>query len=167
MFMIFLLHKGDEWWGYINASYYIGTIAGGLITLYMAKTIQKNLILSMATGSVFFSAFTFLYGMSSIPGLSLILCVLMGPAYQVRDVAQQTAFQTNIDATLLPKVYASRNVLLSTISSLSIIIVGAISEYAGIRMVYLFGAGLICLSTGLSFVLLKTKNKENSYYHSL
>ncbi|MFD3445928.1 MFS transporter [Microbacteriaceae bacterium 4G12] len=162
-----VLHKGEQWWGYINASYYIGTILGGLVTVYLAKKIQKNLIFSMATGSFIFSTLTFLYGLSSIPFLSLLLCVAMGPAYQIRDVAQQTAFQTNIDASLLPKVYASRGVLLSAISSISIFIIGAISEYLGIRMVYIFGAILICISAVLSFVLLKTKNKETSAHYSL
>lgn len=153
-----ILHKGEQWWGYINASYYIGTIAGGLITIYLAKKIQKNLIISMAAGSFLFSILTLLYGLSSIPVLSLILCIAMGPAYQIRDVAQQTAFQTNIDVPLLPKVYASRDVLLSTVSSVSIFIVGVIAEYLGIRMVYIFGAVLICISAGLSFVLFHTKN---------
>ncbi|MFD0771985.1 MFS transporter [Bacillus sp. CGMCC 1.60114] len=155
-----ILHKGEQWWGYINASYYIGTIVGGFITIYLAKKIQKNLILSMAIGSFLFSVLTLLYGLNSIPLLSLLLCIAMGPAYQIRDVAQQTAFQINIDVSLLPKVYASRGVLLSTISSLSIFIVGMIAEYLGIRMVYIFGAALICISAGLSFVLLKTKNEQ-------
>ncbi|ENQ3080107.1 MFS transporter [Bacillus cereus] len=155
-----ILHKGEQWWGYINASYYIGTIVGGIITIYLAKKIQTNLVLSMATGSFLFSILTLLYGLSSMPLLSLILCIAMGPAYQIRDIAQQTAFQTNIDVSLLPKVYASRNVLLSTVSSISIFIVGAIAEYFGIRMVYIFGAVLICISAGLSFVLFKTKNMD-------
>lgn len=155
-----ILHKGEQWWGYINVSYYIGTIVGGIITIYLAKKIQTNLVLSMATGSFLFSILTLLYGLSSMPLLSLILCIAMGPAYQIRDIAQQTAFQTNIDVSLLPKVYASRNVLLSTVSSISIFIVGAIAEYFGIRMVYIFGAVLICISAGLSFVLFKTKNMD-------
>lgn len=153
-----ILHKGEQWWGYINASYYIGTIAGGLITIYLAKKIQENLIISMAAGSFLFSVLTLLYGLSSIPVLSLILCIAMGPAYQIRDVAQQTTFQINIDVTVLPKVYASRDVLLSTVSSISIVIVGVIAEYLGIRMVYMFGAVLICISAGLSFALFQTKN---------
>ncbi|MEH6891793.1 MFS transporter [Bacillus sp. JJ864] len=155
-----ILHKREQWWGYINASYYIGTILGGIITIYLAKKIQTNLVLSMATGSFLFSILTLLYGLSSMPLLSLILCIAMGPAYQIRDIAQQTALQTNIDVTLLPKVYASRNVLLSTVSSISIFIVGVIAEYFGIRMVYIFGAVLICISAGLSFVLFKTKNMD-------
>lgn len=162
-----ILHKGEQWWGYINASYYIGTIVGGFITIYLAKKIQKNLILSMATGSFLFSIFTLLYGLSSIPVLSLILCIAMGPAYQIRDVAQQTAFQTNIDVPLLPKVYASRSVLLSTISSLSIFIIALIAEYLGIRMVYIFGAILICISAGLSFVLLKTKDEKMNVHNTI
>ena len=26
-----VLHKGEEWWGYINTSYYVGTLIGGLL----------------------------------------------------------------------------------------------------------------------------------------
>lgn len=109
------LNQGEQWWGFINASYYIGAIFWGIITLFIAKTIQKHLIFSMAIGSLLFSIFTLIYGLTSIPILALLLCVAMGPAYQIRDVAQQTAFQINIQTEHLPKVYASQGILLSTV----------------------------------------------------
>lgn len=31
------LNQGEQWWGFINASYYIGSIFGGIITLFIAK----------------------------------------------------------------------------------------------------------------------------------
>jgi MFS family permease len=156
-----VLHKSEDWWGYINSSYYIGTIAGGFFTLWMAKKIQSHLILSMAIGSALFSILTLMYGLTSIPIVALILCVAMGPAYQLRDVAQQTALQTNIDLDILPKVYASRSILLSTISSISIALVGLIAEILGIRWVYVFGALLIAASAVLSFTIVgRKKNAE-------
>lgn len=96
-----VLHQGEQWWGFINASYYAGTIMGGICTIWLARRIQKHLIASMAAGSFFFSLFTLLYGLTSAPFFALLLCAAMGPA-------QQTAFQTNIESAHLPKVYASR-----------------------------------------------------------
>jgi MFS family permease len=153
------LHQGENWWGLINASYYVGSIIGGICTLFLAKFIQKHLILSMAIGSFLFSIFTLIYGLTSFSVLALVLCVAMGPAYQIRDVAQQTAFQTNIEATKLPKIYASQKILLSVVTSLSIVIVGFIADFIGIRAVYIFGSVLIFISAALSFALVQASKK--------
>lgn len=156
------LNKDEQWWGYINSSYYIGTILGGFFTLLIAKKIQKNLILSMVIGSSLFSLFTLLYGLNTVPILSLFLCVAMGPAYQLRDVAQQTAFQSSVDNNKLPKVYASRSIILSTITSCSIALVGFIADEFGIRYVYIFGASLIAISAMLSFSIIRVQKKTKS-----
>lgn len=150
-----VLHQGEAWWGFINASYYVGAISGGLLMLLLSSFIQKNLILCMAAGSSVFSLLTLWYGLNSMPIVALILCIAMGPAYQLRDVAQQTAFQSSVDHAMLPKVYASRDILLSTITSLSIAVVGLIADTLGIRMVYILGAVCIAISAGLSFALLR------------
>ena len=72
-----VLHKGEEWWGFINTSYYVGTLIGGLLAWKMSTYIQNNLIRSMAVGSLLFSILTFLYGMTSSGFIALFLCVLM------------------------------------------------------------------------------------------
>jgi MFS family permease len=157
-----VLHQDVQWWGYINASYYIGTILGGLLVMWLSSKIQRNLVFNMALGSIFFSLFTLLYGLNSVPILSLVLCVLMGPAYQLRDVSQQTAIQSNADSEILPKVYASRSILLSTITSISIALFGFIADFLGIRWVYILGSCLIASSALLSFALLKVQRKTEA-----
>lgn len=155
-----VLHQGEAWWGFINASYYIGAIAGGLLMLLLSSFIQKNLIPCMAAGSAVFSLLTLWYGLNSIPIMALILCIAMGPAYQLRDVAQQTALQSSVDQELLPKIYASRDILLSTVTSLSIAFMGLIADTLGIRMVYIAGSICIAISAGLSFALLRLQRKS-------
>ncbi len=54
-----ILHKGEEWWGYINTSYYVGTLIGGLLAWKMSSYIQNNLIRSMSISSLIFSILTF------------------------------------------------------------------------------------------------------------
>jgi len=155
-----VLNQGEAWWGFINASYYAGAILGGLLTVLFSSFIQKHLIACMAVGSTVFSVLTLWYGLNSIPIVALLLCIGMGPAYQLRDVAQQTAFQTSIEPSMLPKVYASRGILLSTITSISIAVIGLIADTLGIRMVYIIGAACIAVSAGLSFVIVSLQKKQ-------
>lgn len=157
-----VLHQGEAWWGYINASYYVGAILGGLLMLLLSSFIQKNLIPCMAAGSAIFSLLTLWYGLNSIPVVALILCIAMGPAYQLRDVAQQTALQSSVDQEMLPKIYASRDILLSTVTSVSIAVMGLIADTLGIRMVYIAGALCIAISAGLSFTILRLQRKPAS-----
>ncbi|SEK35317.1 Major Facilitator Superfamily protein [Paenibacillus sp. cl141a] len=157
-----VLHQGEAWWGFINASYYVGAILGGLLVLLLSSFIQKNLIFCMAAGSAVFSLLTLWYGLNSIPVVALILCIAMGPAYQLRDVAQQTALQSSVDQEMLPKIYASRDILLSTVTSVSIAVIGLIADTLGIRMVYIAGAICIAISAGLSFTILRLQRKPAS-----
>ncbi|WP_409294243.1 MFS transporter [Peribacillus sp. SCS-26] len=154
------LNSGEQWWGYINASYYAGAILGGAVTWLFASRIQRHLVASMAIGSLLFSIFTLLYGLNSSPAAALILCAAMGPAYQLRDTAQQTALQTGIELNALPQAYASRNILLSAISSLSIALAGLTADMLGIRMVYILGGILIASSAALSFILLRYQKER-------
>lgn len=154
-----VLHQGEAWWGFINASYYVGAILGGLLMLLLSSFIQKNLISCMAAGSAVFSLLTLWYGLNSIPVVALILCIAMGPAYQLRDVAQQTALQSSVDQDMLPKIYASRDILLSSVTSVSIAVIGLIADTLGIRMVYIAGAICIAISAGLSFTILRLQRK--------
>lgn len=116
----------------------------------------------MAVGSLVFSIFTLIYGLTSSPILALLLCIAMGPAYQIRDVAQQTAFQINIQTIDLPKVFASQSILLSTVTGLSIFLIGFIADFVGIRAVYIFASILIFISALLSFTLVKVNKKKFS-----
>ncbi|MGE7055876.1 hypothetical protein ACQKLN_13050 [Paenibacillus glucanolyticus] len=63
---------------------------------------------------------------------------------------------------MLPKVYASRDILLSTITSLSIAVIGLIADTLGIRMVYIVGSICIAISAGLSFTLLRLQKNRAS-----
>ncbi|QIW18750.1 MFS transporter [Bacillus thuringiensis] len=155
-----VLHKGEEWWGYINTSYYVGTLIGGILAWKMSTYIQNNLIRSMAIGSLMFSILTFLYGMTSSGFIALFLCVLMGPCYQIRDISQTTVLQSSVPPTLLSKMYTAHGALLSTASGLSMLSVGIITDLFGVRTIYILASILILCSACLSFNLLKYDKTE-------
>ncbi|PGB04703.1 MFS transporter [Bacillus toyonensis] len=155
-----VLHKGEEWWGYINTSYYVGTLIGGLLAWKISTYIQKNLIRSMAIGSLIFSILTFLYGITSSGFIALFLCVLMGPCYQIRDISQTTVLQSSVAPSLLSKMYTAHGALLSTASGLSMLSVGIITDLFGVRTIYMIASFLILCSACLSFSLLKYHKTE-------
>ncbi len=155
-----VLHKGEEWWGYINTSYYVGTLIGGLLAWKISTYIQKNLIRSMAIGSLIFSILTFLYGITSSGFIALFLCVLMGPCYQIRDISQTTVLQSSVAPSLLSKMYIAHGALLSTASGLSMLSVGIITDMFGVRTIYMIASFLILCSACLSFSLLKYHKTE-------
>lgn len=107
-FVTLVLKQGEEWWGFINAAYYIGAIIGGLLAAWLSRFIQKQLLLFMAAGSFIYAVLTILFSLNSLPWLALLLCILMGPAYQIRDVSQQTILQTETPVHDLSKVYSAQ-----------------------------------------------------------
>ncbi|MDN4599970.1 MFS transporter [Paenibacillus sp. F6_3S_P_1C] len=153
------LGQEEGWWGLINSSYSAGTILGGILAIALATRIQKHLISSMTIGSLLISLLTIAYGLNSLPWLALVLCVLMGPAYQIRDVAQQTAFQSSVPVEFLSKVYAAHGIVLSAAMSISTVIFGLIADQMGVRLVYWIGGGLFIVSSLCAFQLHRIKEK--------
>lgn len=153
------LNESEDWWGFINAAYYAGAIIGGLLAAWMSRLIQKQRLLSMAAGSFIYAGLTILFAMNTLPWLALLLCILMGPAYQIRDVSQQTILQTETPIHDLSKVYAAHYVLSSVSVGLSIFFVGMIADAFGARFVYLLGGlfVLICSSIAITTFMMQKK----------
>ncbi|MDT9719801.1 MFS transporter [Paenibacillus sp. ClWae2A] len=147
------LGRGEGWWGLMNSSYAAGTMLGGILALALAKRIQKHLIASMTMGSLLFSLLTVVYGLNNLPWLALVLCILMGPVHQIRDVAQQTTLQNSVPVESLTKVYATHGVLISTVMSVSIVIFGLVADQLGVRWIYLIGGALFIVSAICSLSL--------------
>ncbi|WP_145151153.1 MFS transporter [Paenibacillus xylanexedens] len=160
------LARGEGWWGLMNSSYAAGTMLGGILALALAKRIQKHLIASMTMGSLLLSLMTIVYGLNSLPWLALALCILMGPVYQIRDMAQQTAFQRSVPAESLSQVYAAQGVLISTVMSVSIVIFGLVVDQLDVRWVYLIGGALFIVSAICSISLNRVHRNEHIVKHT-
>ena len=160
-FVTLVLKQGEEWWGFINADYYIGAIIGGLLDAWLSRFIQKQLLLFMAAGSFIYAVLTILFSLNSMPWLALLLCILMGPAYQIRDVSQQTILQTETPVHDLSKVYSAQYVLSSISVSLSIFFVGLIADAFGTRFVYLLGGLFVLVCSGIAILSFMKQKKES------
>ncbi|WP_264752971.1 MFS transporter [Bacillus sp. ZJS3] len=146
-----VLNKNEQWWGYINASYYLGSIIGGILIALISTWVNKNLTRGIMIGSFGVCILVLLYSLTEIPIIALILVAIMGPFYQLRDIAQNTYFQFSVSEELLPKVYAAQNNIYYIVFSLSVFLMGLISDLFGAQFVYLLAAILYFLSSTLIF----------------
>lgn len=150
-----VLQKGEAWWGFINASYFAGTIIGGLVIWFVAKWVYQHIYHSMFLGSTGVCIFTLWFAFNTNPWIALLLTVFMGPAYQLRGIAQKTLFQNRISSHLLPKAFSAQNTIINVAFGLSILIMGFISDVWGVKTVYFVTASLFALSALLAVILKK------------
>ncbi|RTR36188.1 MFS transporter [Robertmurraya yapensis] len=153
------LGKGETWWGYINGGYNLGTIIGGILVFRFSKLFQGRLTTFMLIGSVAFGLLTFAYGFVSNPILALLLVLLMGPSYQMRDLAQETLFQNSTDEATLTKILAAKSTLIQLISIVSILGIGALTDLIGVRLIYILSGCLMIFSSVYGFINLHVRGK--------
>lgn len=153
------LGKGETWWGYINGGYNLGTIIGGILVFRFSKIFQGRLTTFMLIGSVSFGLLTFAYGFVSSPVLALLLVLLMGPSYQMRDLAQETLFQNSTDEATLTKILAAKSTLIQLISIISILGIGALTDLIGVRLIYILSGCLMLLSSVFGYINLQLRGK--------
>ncbi|MFB9326526.1 MFS transporter [Paenibacillus aurantiacus] len=157
-----VLGQGADWFGFMNAAYFAGTISGGLLVMLFARRIEGRLIPAMIAGSLAISAMTVLFALTSSSPVALLLCLLMGPAFQMRDIAQRTIFQTRVGAAELARVYAAQGTLLSVTFGVSVMVMGLIADWFGVRTTYLTAGGLFLLSGMLALRLRRTLPAEQA-----
>lgn len=156
-----VLQKSEEWWGFINASNIVGMMIGGVIAWFLAKWIDKKLILSLFSSSLSVCILTFLFALNINPLISIGIVILMGIPYQLRDITQQTIFQKNVEYSILPIILSAHSILTYSVFGLSVLFMGLISDIFGVKIVY-FIAGTFYGISALLTILLKTKvNVQN------
>lgn len=155
------LGQDEKWWGYINSAYYAGTILGGLLVWRLSQLVNQHLVFFILLGSVGVSILIVIYSVVSLPMIALILVILMGPLYQVRDIAQSTFIQNSIDKEDLGNYLAAKATINQVVFSLSVFIIGVLVDLVNVRFVYLF-SGLLLLFSSI-YGYFKLLKKHDSY----
>ncbi|SYX82763.1 MFS transporter [Paenibacillus alvei] len=148
-----VLHKDEAWWGYINAAYYAGTILGGLLTLKLSARIHKHLVGTILIGSFGVSLLVYGYAWNTQAFVALAIVVLMGPFYQLRDIAQRTYVQHITPIDEQPHVFAAQSTISYILFGVSVLFAGTISDIWGAQAVYIVGGTMYLLSSVTGFLL--------------
>lgn len=151
VFVTDVLEKTEAWWGYMNATFFIGLIIGGLICSKFTSTVERHLKKLMILSSFGVSIVTFLFGLNSIAWIALMLSVLVGVIEQVKSITYETYIQKTATAEELPKVYGAQGALISITFGLSSLSMGAIADLFGVRYVF-FVAGVLLAGAAIFLI---------------
>lgn len=143
------LGQGEEWWGFINASYFAGSVGGGLLVLAAVRIIGKRYLGAMLVGMAGYGLLTVLYALNTQPYLALVLVLLMGPFAELSIVNRRTLIQRSVAKLMLPKVMSAQATLLHLTFCISLLVMAWLAEQFGIVNLYLLAAIL----TSVAFVV--------------
>ena len=136
------LGQGEEWWGFINAAYFAGTVSGGLLVLALVRTIGDRFLSAMLIGMAGYGLLTAVYAVNTEPYIALILVLLMGPFAELSIVNRRTLIQRSVGRLMLPKVMSAQASLLHLVFCISLLGMAGLAEWFGIVNLYLLAAVL-------------------------
>lgn len=140
------LQLGEEWWGYINTSYFVGMIFSGLIVIRFAKLLEKYIGFFITFGLFLSSLLILFFGTTNIPALALLLACLYGLPEQIREVIYTKLFQDLATEKTLAKIYAVWGAVINLTFAGSVLLLGFITEAYSVKTTFQFSSTLIFLA---------------------
>ncbi|MFJ8070892.1 MFS transporter [Peribacillus sp. NPDC096447] len=160
------LQLGEEWWGYINTSYFVGMIFSGLIVIRFAKLLERHIGFFITVGLFLSSMLTLLFGTTSIPALALLLACLYGLPEQIREVIYTKLFQDHASEKTLAKIHAVWGAVINLTFAVSVLLLGYITETYSVKTTFQFSSTLIILA--FLYAIFKKKDlQEKKREHSM
>lgn len=149
-----VLSAGEQWWGFINGSFFIGFLVGSLYCLKYPHIVEKYKFLFIYFGALFSGVLTIIFGSISHPIIALFLSASIGLFSQLKNIPQQTVIQRSISIDKLVTVYTSLGTVGSGIFGISALVIGITADLVGIRAVFII-SGLLLLIVG--FIVFRNK----------
>lgn len=151
-----VLQTSEQWWGYINSSFFAGLMIGGFLSLKWSHLVNQHLVMFIVVGAFLVSLTTLIFGLISTPWMTLVIAMLFGMANQIKAVAQQTTTQTSVAHRLLPKVYSAKDAIIAATFGVSSLLLGYLTDLFGVRFTFLLAATLLFSSA--IFVVMNQKD---------
>ncbi|GIO10029.1 putative MFS-type transporter YfmI [Brevibacillus reuszeri] len=159
-FVLDELGSSEAWWGYINAGYMLGAIAGGSVLLMLTHRLKRHLYKAIAIGTICSSLITFAFGSSTNPMVALLFSFLLGPFLEIFLVSKQTILQQQTEESALPYVLSAKGTIDMMVFGVSSLIMGAFAEILGTRAVYYLSAALLIVGFLLAWKLYQQANRQ-------
>ncbi|MEJ8306553.1 MFS transporter [Saccharibacillus sacchari] len=147
------LGQGEEWWGFINASYFAGAVLGGILVVALVKRLQQRLFDSMLAGIFGYAAITLVYAQTTSPAIALLLVLVMGPFAELSMISRRTLIQQSASENDLPKVLSAQATVLNLIFCASILGTAKLAETIGIVNLYVYAGGMSLLAFAIGIAV--------------
>lgn len=152
-YVLEVLGQGEEWWGYINAGYLLGSISGGTLLLKYAGRMNRQLPRWLVAGVSGSALMTLLFGSTPYPLAAMLFSFALGPFLEIALVSKQTILQQETEQAALPYVLSAKGTLDALVFGLSSLVMGALAQWLGTRAVYLLSGLLLAVAVGLAWRL--------------
>ncbi|WP_336990516.1 MFS transporter [Bacillus infantis] len=156
VFVAEVLKAGEAWWGYINTSFFMGLILGGVICKKFSSIFEKNMKLTLISASFGVAIVTLLFGANSLAWAALLLVFLSGLIHQIKGIILYTYIQKEVAAEELPKVFSAQHTLVSMAFALSTVLFGAMAENNSAEITFAI-AGILLLFNGIYLLAVRKR----------
>ena len=149
------LQVGEEWWGFINGSFFLGLIIGSIYCIKYSNVVDKNLGNLIFMSCLFSFIVTILFGVTSVPIIAFMLSLGIGISEQLRAIPLQTVIQTSTPKKELPTVYTSLGAVSTGVFGVASLGMGILADLAGVRSVFLISGVILAI---VSLIVYKNKH---------
>ena len=145
-FTVDALGASADWWGLINAGYWTGAMLGTGAAVAFGHMVARRAGSVLWASAVGMALLTIAFTNSRTPWMAALLCVFMGPVYQLREICQATMLQTALPPAAVGGVAAARNALLGPWAMGAAAVMGVVADVLGITAAYAAAAALYGLT---------------------
>ncbi|MCR8849538.1 MFS transporter [Rossellomorea sp. SC111] len=143
LYVDLLLQRGEEWWGFINSSFFVGLVVASFLIFKLHGIFSKYRQKWLPFCMIVTSAVTLVFAWNKIAVMALFLSFVFGLFDQIKNVVLQTYLQENAPPEELGKIYAAQGALTTLLFGLSSVGVGLLLEVMSVSMVFTLSAFLL------------------------
>ncbi|MBP5841425.1 MFS transporter [Lactiplantibacillus plantarum] len=151
VFVSQVLNLSQEWWGYVNALYMVGTFIGAVVTYSLGEIVNRNIDKFIFWGAFLASLLMLFVAYNTIPLVLLALSALTGVANEIKTIPQDTVIQRNISRNQLPLLYATQNILYMGTYSVATLMMGSLAELIGVKYIFILSSGLLLITSVMAY----------------
>lgn len=151
VFVTEALNRDEQWWGFINGTYFFGLIIGSICCVKYASEIGRKLGSFIFFSSIATFLVTLLFSFNHMPSFAMLLSLIIGFFGQLKSIPQQTIIQMSVPREDLSSVYTSLGAISTGMFGIASLAMGIAADLFGVRAVFVISGVLLGLSSLLVF----------------
>ncbi len=135
------LNAEAQVWGLQNGAFYTGVMLGAVLATAVSGIIMRWPGRIIIINAFLMGLLTIVYAQTASVTVTIVISIMYGPTFALRDVAQNTLLQTSVDEDKLGRVYSLREMGWNVVFLLSGLTYAALVDVGvPIRAIYMLAA---------------------------
>ena len=143
IFVADVLQQSEAWWGYLNATFFIGFIIGGFVCTKFEHKLNEKLKEAIIVCSFLIAILLFIFGLNRVAFIALLISLVYGIFEQIKGIVITTFLQKEASDDQLVKIYSAQGVIVSFVFGVSILIAGAVANILSVQWLFIAGSFIL------------------------